>query len=438
MLNGLWRRTFERASPGERTMDDVRAALAVASPPLEKNAHTLVIPTYNRPEELRRLTLYLESAGLESRVLVLDSSPAKAYNRNRSTIRKAGLDIEHLRFSPDLNPYEKLLQGFESVRTPFCSACADDDFIVLPGLRESVRALEADDKAVAAHGFYVNFQEGFQRFNVSFLAQHKEEINGQSAFDRVSQLMSHYHALFYAVQRTEIARASVRFADGLTTMLGREIASTALIAAKGSVRRVALPYLGRSTAASLSYHAWHPHQVLCERPSMLFDDYAAIRGALASVVDGIDAEKGRPTQDGIDIVFLRYLSDFLRHEVLNFVLDQRIYRGNDPKTAIDNLWRKFVVSDRQMHRRVPLFADAGDSFAPGVKHPGAAAMDYLHRFDIDGVRQTMMFYHEFFFGHGNKACLVGRKATETLARSLFLYAAALAEARAEGKARRAA
>lgn len=438
MMNRFWRRAFEPASRDRGTMDDIRAALREVSPPLEKDAHTLLIPTYNRPQELRRLIGYLGSVDLESRVLVLDSSPTKAVRQNRSTIRKAGLDIEHLRFPSDLDPYRKLRRGLETVETPFCSICADDDFVVLPGLRESVRALEADARAVAAHGLYFNFQQGVRRLDVSFLAQRKEEIDGQSAFDRISQLMSHYHALFYAVQRTEIARAAFAVTDGLTTMLAREIASTAMLAAHGLVHRLAVPYLGRSTAPSLSYHAWHPHQVLCDDPATLFDDYAAARAALAEAADRIDGDKGRPTRAGLDIVFLRYLSDFLRHDVLNFVLDQRIRQRNDARTAIDNLWRRFVISNRQMHRRVPLIADGGDTFAPGVKHPGAAARDYLHRFDVDGIGQTIMFYHEFFFGHENTACLIGRKATETLARSLFLYAVAQAQPQAGAKARRAA
>ena len=419
-------------------MDEIRAALAEVSPALEKDTHTLVVPTYNRPEELRRLVGYLTSAGLKSRVLVLDSSLAKAQRMNRAALGKAGLDIAHLRFSPDLNPYQKLRVGLEAVTTPLCSICADDDFVVLPGLRESIAALRADGAAVAAHGPYFNFEDGFGRLNVSFLVQRGERIDGKSAFDRISQLMSHYHALFYAVQRTEVARNSFRVTDALSTMLGKEIASTAMVAARGPVHRVLMPYLGRSTATSLSYHAWHPHQVLCEEPGILFDDYAALRDALAHAVDKIDGEKGRPTRAGLDIVFLRYLSDFLRHDVLNFILDQRIRQRKDARTVIDELWRTFVISNRQMHRRVPLFADDGDSFAPGVKHPGAAAMDYLHRFDVDGASQTIMFYHEFFFGHENKACLIGRKETEALARSLFLYAAAQDKPQTRGKARRAA
>lgn len=438
MLNRLWRRTFPQASRSDGTMDEIRAALAELGPALEADSHTLVVPTYDRPEQLRWLIDYLMSADLKSRVLVLDSSPAKAHKMNRGTIRKAELDIAHLRFSPDLNPYDKLRQGLTEVRTPFCSICADDDFVILPGLRDSIAALQADGEAVAAHGPYFNFEQGFARLHVSFLVQRCERIDEMSAFDRVSQLMSHYHALFYAVQRSEIARSSFRATEGLATMLGREIASTALVAARGPVHRVDMPYLGRSTATSLSYHAWHPHQMLCENPGILFDDYAALRDALARLVDRIDREKGRPTQAGLDIVFLRYLSDYLRHDVLNFIFDQRIRQRKDARTVIDNLWRKFVFTDRQMHRRVPLFADNGDTFAPGVKHPGASPMDYLHRFDVEGISRTIMFYHEFFFGLENKACLIGRKQTEALARSLFLYAAARGEAEAAERARRAA
>ena len=41
---------------------------------VEKSCHTVVIPTFNRPQQLKRLLSYFNKIGLKSNILILDSS----------------------------------------------------------------------------------------------------------------------------------------------------------------------------------------------------------------------------------------------------------------------------------------------------------------------------------------------------------------------------
>lgn len=401
---------------------DVQAALMSEAEPLPVGAHTLIVPTYNRPQELGRLLSYLDIAGLESDILVLDSSADDGFARNRDAIKRSDLTIKHKRYSSKIDPYSKMKNGLKAVKTPFCSACADDDFVLLPGLRASVRELERHDKAAAVHGLYFNFAEPRKRIDVSYAVQRRQQVDGPNALARLRHFMSDYHVLFYAVQRTDVARRSFQSANRFGTTIGREISSSAIVAAHGEVRRIDTPYLGRSTAESLTYHAWHPHQVLCDKPSILFGDYSALRSELASVVAAIDSDPKVAIEEFLDIIFLRYLSQFLRGDVLDFILDERSQKNYDGARTTQRLWERFVRSNRRPHPRVALFPDKGYTFAPGIKHPGSAPLDYLHTAKVKGTRQTMFFYAEFFFGaHSEALCRLSREQTESLMRSIVLY-----------------
>ena len=79
--------------------------------------YTLVVPTYNRPEEFGRLLRFLASQKADFPVLVLDSSRPEVHERNVATTRGLALDLRFERFDPAMPPWEKFRRGAEMVRT---------------------------------------------------------------------------------------------------------------------------------------------------------------------------------------------------------------------------------------------------------------------------------------------------------------------------------
>src|SRR5258708_7113307 len=96
---------------------------------------TLVIPTYNRPKQLRALLNYLSARALQSRVLVLDSSEAKPRVANRKIIEQTKLKLDYAEFASETHPFDKFREGVHKVTTQFCVLCADDDLIVPDGVK---------------------------------------------------------------------------------------------------------------------------------------------------------------------------------------------------------------------------------------------------------------------------------------------------------------
>ena len=99
---------------------EIRPICALGSAHMMRD-FTLVIPTYNRAQQLAALLGYLEAQNADCRVLVLDSSGPEVLAANRERVAASSLDVEFAEF-PDLEPIEKWRQGIHKVRTPFCCA----------------------------------------------------------------------------------------------------------------------------------------------------------------------------------------------------------------------------------------------------------------------------------------------------------------------------
>jgi glycosyltransferase domain-containing protein len=108
---------------------------------------TLVIPTYNRPKQLRALLSYLSTRALQSRVLVLESSEAKPRVANRKIIEQAKLKLDYAEFASETHPFDKFREGVHKVTTQFCALCADDDLIVPDGVNRELNEIVAISKA---------------------------------------------------------------------------------------------------------------------------------------------------------------------------------------------------------------------------------------------------------------------------------------------------
>ena len=117
---------------------------------------TLVIPTYNRSQLLAALLRYLEAQNADCPVLVLDSSSPEELAANRERAAASSLDLEFAEF-PDLEPSEKWRQGLRKVRTPFCSLCADDDIVILEGVRHCLVSLRSNLAASVVQGYSFSF-----------------------------------------------------------------------------------------------------------------------------------------------------------------------------------------------------------------------------------------------------------------------------------------
>ena len=185
---------------------------------------TILIPTYNRSEYLRRILSYYNEYGGNYNIIVADSSSDENKKRNKKIISSfSSIDILHIKnYSSDIDPYYKISDALKHVKTEYCAICADDDFVTPNGINQSVDFLEKNPDFTVAHGRYITFYlkpdiKGKLQFRYNPRYVH-ESI---SFLDAKSRLFFHLSNVqispFYAVHRTDflkmIYKEALEFSD---------------------------------------------------------------------------------------------------------------------------------------------------------------------------------------------------------------------------------
>ncbi len=289
-----------------------------------RRAFTLLVPTYQRPGDLRRLVTFLARQRAPFAVHVLDSSQDGIAAQNRAVVGAVDLDIRYRGFPPDTAPFEKFAQGAAAVDTPFAALCADDD-LVLPGAIAALTGhLAAHSGVAAAHGWYFGFQAGdpFELLQVTYRGP---SIRAAGPLDRLRALLGRYEALTYAVHRSGVLAEALAGVARLDGILFREIGAGALTVIAGPVERLPLLHYGRAHGQSLHYRRWHPVEAMLADPAGLVAEYGRYRAVILAALAGCDAE--RPPDEAaavVDLCHLRYLAGYLSPAVLDAMIDVRM------------------------------------------------------------------------------------------------------------------
>ena len=196
---------------------------------------TILIPTYNRPNPLRRVLSYYNKYGRDFNIIIADASSNENKKLNKNIISKfSKLNIFYIdKYSPTVIVHQKLSDAINQVKTKYSVFCADDDFITPNGINQSVTFLEKNPDFSCAHGHYISFY--FKTNIIGGGKRYYQPIYPYKSISFVSvkkRLVFHFssqYPTFYAVHRTDLLKIifkdavgftdDVRFGELLPTML---------------------------------------------------------------------------------------------------------------------------------------------------------------------------------------------------------------------------
>jgi glycosyltransferase domain-containing protein len=212
---------------------------------------TLLIPTFNRPNRLRRLLEYYQRESFTYKVMVLDSSRRESADENEHVIDAvdSSIHISYEYVPQETNVLDKFIYGAEKADSEYIVACADDDFIVSSSIDRCVDFLRQHPDFSAAQGYRVQF--GVVRcrgigpkweFGAS-LNKQGESLLDDEASRRLLMHLGRYQPTFYAVQCRKFFLESLKTADAHSTdhQFG-ELISSSLLAIWGKIMRFEIPY----------------------------------------------------------------------------------------------------------------------------------------------------------------------------------------------------
>ena len=343
---------------------------------------TLLIPTYNRTSQLARLLEYLARQSADFPILVLDSGSDESKRANSSLADRIDLDVRFVSYDSSAMPWEKFWSGCQEVKTEFCSICADDDVVVLDALPPLLEFLRARPDYSAAHGWYFSFYDNVH-FGITSIVYSRPSFDQDEPLLRLRETMNGYEAVTYGLYRTDVAREVLREVQRVQSLLGRELLAGALTAVAGKVARLPLLYYGRSLGSSEPYQHWHPVEFMISSPEELVADYGRYRAILLRAFGKYGTDQTTPTEllRLIDLIHLKYLSEYISPEVMNYLVSAlmkdveggEIMRGYWPRLAaagsqpsnsrlarLVRAARARVVPGTRMHELVRRVRLAGD------------------------------------------------------------------------------
>jgi glycosyltransferase domain-containing protein len=224
--------------------------------------HTLVIPTYNRPELVRRLVAHYLKRSTPIQLLVLDSSKSEIAKANAEWFKDRAPHVRYEVYPDTLQPGAKLAQGLQLVKTTYASFCGDDDLVFPQGLADADRFLSGNPDYVCAHGLYLNFRVGDQPepdvvlppgVLLNPLHLHVwREYGGPGneaghAGARIFRLFQSYESLFYAAFRTNDLRDIFSRVQHILTLHYQELFQSVATLIKGKVKRLPCLYAARQS-----------------------------------------------------------------------------------------------------------------------------------------------------------------------------------------------
>jgi glycosyltransferase domain-containing protein len=308
--------------------------------------YTLLIPTFNRPAYLRSLLGYLAARRFAYPIRILDSSSAEALSQNKEAISKSGLDIVHQTYETTIPGATKFADGTQSVDTPYCSFCPDDDILFTSHLEQLLDLLDANPAWVAAHGNYINFRPG-NDFDISDIFYWAPSIAADDPLKRIVEQMANYQAIFYAIHRTSVMRSVQSQLARVHSGLANELLSSTLTLIAGGVYRLPQFYMARNTSPSVPSHGWHPYHFLATKPDLLFREYAAYRAVVLEhlLADTACQATYRPEemQRILDLVHLKYLTPMMSTPVLDYIIAESLRPGSAPRNIVMGIWDNFVT-----------------------------------------------------------------------------------------------
>ena len=249
---------------------------------------SLIIPTYNRPDYLRRILGYYSDFGEDYKIIVADSSSDENKEQNGKVIKRfPNLDILYLNEYPTtIMANLKIYQALEHIKTKYCVICGDDDFVTPHGIYQSLDFLEKNPDFAIAYGRYIGFKlksgKGKKltfRWNFSYSPRSIEFSNAEARLEY--HLSSYLTATFYAVHRTDlmkmIFREALCFTDDHNFC---ELLLTMLTLTYGKAKSLDVLYGARDANPGRSSHA--PNLADFIKAGAFDEKYARFRTCLST------------------------------------------------------------------------------------------------------------------------------------------------------------
>ena len=261
---------------------------------------TIVIPTYNRSQHLKRLLSYCsrEENKIVKKIFILDSSDNATKKINQTLVQDCNLDITYFDFEHSINVASKIYLGLSSCETEFSMICADDDIMFFDCLEKAVNILRNETSVAVVDGKYLNFASvnGGLSLTTEYV---RPSIDYSNASSRLFSLVERYESLFYGVYRSSTHIKIFGVVEKIDSLHYQELCQTFCALTLGKHVRMDDIFCGRqhTEAAEPDRTNWQTYYWFNENPKEFLQHYKTYE---ATIADFLKSELSDISDEGAE------------------------------------------------------------------------------------------------------------------------------------------
>ena len=224
---------------------------------------TIVIPTMNRPQWIKRVFIYYSKNTFHGTILVLDSSNQETFNLIKKTSESyKNLKIDLYNF-PRMSNQQVMFAGSGKIQTKYSVNLADDDILLVEGLEKAIVFLNNEKlySGVLGNGYMISTlnNQPFGKIN-NILNYELTNYSDDDVFLRVSSYFNNIKNTSFAVVRTEVFKEGyekiMSFDRFFQTFMFGELIQSVLYLTKGKIMKIDSDYLVRQAHPENTYHLY--------------------------------------------------------------------------------------------------------------------------------------------------------------------------------------
>ncbi|MDB3982335.1 TIGR00180 family glycosyltransferase [Candidatus Pelagibacter sp.] len=166
---------------------------------------TILIPTRNRFDELKKLLIYYKNQNFTGNIFLIDSSRINIFEKTKNFLRKLkNKRIKHFRFVG--RPFECTKFVTNRIVTKYVCWSGDDDYYIVNGIKKSINILEKNQNIDALNGLSIvaNFSKqnnlNFNNYSIydNFYSSKTKSI------ERLVSILNNYKVPIFSIFRSKI------------------------------------------------------------------------------------------------------------------------------------------------------------------------------------------------------------------------------------------
>ena len=168
---------------------------------------SIIIPTHNRPEFIRRTLFYYHSAKCNFKIVISDSSDVSKKKENIKIVKAYKKKLCITYFHTEQSFHYKIKEALNRVDSDYVTLCSDKDFIVIKNLVKCVNFLRKNNDYCLVIGKEITFLniDEYSLLSCSMIyirINENYDCEFEQASERLSNYLSNYFPIIYSVFRT--------------------------------------------------------------------------------------------------------------------------------------------------------------------------------------------------------------------------------------------